>query len=126
MGLLRMLFVWWQNATPGTLLTTLLSGVPVGTDPFGNRYYQSKDSKRRWVLYKGTVDGSRVPPEWHGWLHHTFQEPPKGIAKERSWEKDHLPNQSGTEGAYHPTGSLARGGVRPPATGDYEPWRPHA
>ena len=61
MGLLRMLFVWWQNATPGTLFTTWLRGVPVGTDQFGNRYFRTKDGKRRWVLYKGTVEASRVP-----------------------------------------------------------------
>jgi len=126
MGLIKWLFAWWHNATPGTLLTTWLRGKPVGTDAFGNRYYQTKDSKRRWVIYKGTVDGSRVPAEWHGWLHHTFKEPPAPPAKPRSWEKDHLPNLSGTEGAYHPAGSLARGGVRPPATGDYEPWSPNA
>ena len=126
MGLLRMLFVWWHNATPGTLLTTWLRGTPVGTDAFGNRYYQTRDGKRRWVLYKGTVEASRVPAEWHGWLHHTFKEPPAAPAKIKTWERDHLPNLSGTEGAYHPAGSLARGGVRPPATGDYESWSPNA
>lgn len=124
MGFLRMLFIWWRNATPGTLWTTWLSGVPVGTDAFGNRYFRSKKGDRRWVLYNGTVEASRVPPDWHGWMHHTFQEPPDGSAKVKPWEKDHSPNLSGTEGAYYPPGSLARGGVRPPATGDYEPWSP--
>ena len=57
------LFVWWRNATPGTLLSTWLHGNRVGADKFGNRYYQSKDAKRRWVIYAGTVDASRVPPE---------------------------------------------------------------
>ena len=126
MGFVRALFVWWVNATPGTLLQTWLRGVPVGSDPFGNRYYQGKDGKRRWVLYKGTVEASRVPPEWDGWLHHTTQEPPAPSRPVNPWEKDHLPNLSGTEGAYHPPGSLARGGVRAPATGDYESWRPNA
>jgi NADH:ubiquinone oxidoreductase subunit len=124
MGLLRALFIWWRNATPGTILHTWLRGVPVGTDEVGNRYYRTKDGKRRWVLYNGTVEASRVPAEWHGWLHHTFKDPPSGPAKLKPWEKDHLPNLSGTKGAYYPPGSLARGGVRAPATGDYEPWRP--
>jgi NADH:ubiquinone oxidoreductase subunit len=126
MGFLRLLFVWWHNATPGTLLTTWLSGVPVGSDAIGNRYYRSKNGKRRWVLYKGTVEASRVPAEWHGWLHHTSDELPGPDAKVKSWEKDHLPNLSGTEDAYHPSGSLVRGGVRAPASGDYESWSPHA
>ena len=56
-----MLFAWWRGATYGTLLTTWLTGVPVGTDEYGNRYYRSKDGKRRWVLYNGTVEASRVP-----------------------------------------------------------------
>ena len=30
MGLFRQLFVWWENATPGTLMTTLFSGNAVG------------------------------------------------------------------------------------------------
>src|SRR3979490_2098821 len=75
MGLFRQLFVWWENATPGTRMTTLFSGLAVGEDAFGNRYYQTKGGVRRWVIYSGTVEASRVPPDWHGWLHHTFENP---------------------------------------------------
>lgn len=119
-----MLFSWWRDATPGTLLDTWFRGVKVGADEYGNRYYRNKDGKRRWVIYNGTVEASRVTAEWHGWLHHTFKEPPTAKANVKAWEKDHLPNMSGTKGAYYPPGSLSRGGVRAPATGDYEPWRP--
>ncbi len=122
----KLLFAWWNDATLGTLIHTALKGVPVGTDSFGNRYYQTKDGKRRWVLYNGTVDGSRVPAEWHLWTHHTVDTPPSQEITKKSWEKDYLPNLSGTEAAYHPAGSLARGGVRAPATGDYESWSPNA
>ena len=101
------------------------SGSPVGTDDFGNRYYQNKDGSRRWVIYNGTVEASRVPPDWHGWLHHTYAEPPtKAPFKTRGFEKPHQPNLTGTEGAYRPSGSLAKGGARPPATGDYQAWKP--
>ena len=62
-----------------------LRGSAVGTDQFGNRYYQNKDGSRRWVIYNGTVEASRVPPDWHGWLHHTYAEPPtKAPFKTRS------------------------------------------
>jgi NADH:ubiquinone oxidoreductase subunit len=120
-----MIFVWWRGATLGTLLTTWLYGKYVGTDQYGNRYYQTTDGKRRWVLYNGTVEASRVPPDWHGWLHHTLKEPPT-IApfKAKSWEKQHLPNLTGTSDAYRPEGSLAKSGRRPHATGDYEAWKP--
>jgi len=125
MPLFSMLFAWWRSATYGTLLTTWWSGQLVGKDEYGNRYYQSRDARRRWVIYNGTVEASRVPPDWHGWLHHTYAEPPtRAPLKARSWEKPYIPNLTGTEGAYHPDGSLSRGGLRAPATGDYLPWKP--
>jgi len=126
MKYLWMIFAWWHDATIGTLLNTWINGVAVGSDAFGNRYYQSKDGKRRWVIYKGTVEASRVPAEWHSWIRHIIDEVPASNMKKKSWEKDYLPNLSGTEGAYHPAGSLARGGVRQPAAGDYEAWSPNA
>jgi NADH:ubiquinone oxidoreductase subunit len=120
-----MIFSWWNSATWGTWLMTKFSGEPVGTDQFGNRYFQNKDGSRRWVIYNGTVEASRVPPDWHGWLHHTYAEPPtKAPFKVRGFEKTHQPNLTGTDGAYRPSGSLAKGGARPPATGDYQAWKP--
>ncbi len=125
MPLFSMIFSWWKGATYGTLLTTWFSGRRVGTDKFGNRYYQTRDGKRRWVLYNGTVEASRVPPDWHGWLHHTFADPPTSAPfRAKSWEAEHLPNLTGTGDAYRPDGSLARSGVRARATGDYQPWKP--
>ena len=125
MSFLRMLFIWWRGATLGTLWTTWRHGRFVGADTFGNRYFQDATGKRRWVLYDGTVEASRVPPEWHGWLHRTFKEPPTvNPPKIRSWECDHVPNLSGTPGAYRPPGSLAAHAERPAATGDYEAWEP--
>jgi NADH:ubiquinone oxidoreductase subunit len=125
MSFLRMIFVWWRGATLGTLVTTWTTGRAVGTDQYGNRYYQTKDGKRRWVLYAGTVDASRVPPDWHGWMHHTFKDPPTVASPIiKPWEKEHVPNLTGTPEAWRPPGSLARGGARPPATGDYQAWQP--
>ena len=125
MSLLRGLFVWWLNATPGTWWTTWRHGNLVGTDEFGNRYYQTADGKRRWMIFAGTVEASRVPPDWHGWLHHTFAQPPtqEPLAR-RSWELDYEPNLTGTPQAWRPEGSLYKEGSRPPATGDYEAWKP--
>jgi NADH:ubiquinone oxidoreductase subunit len=40
------------------------------------------------------------------------------------WEKDHLPNLTGTLEAWRPTGSISRTGERPRATGDYQAWTP--
>ena len=104
----------------------------IGEDATGNRYYEAKDAsdsydgrKRRWVIYNGYAEASKVPPEWHGWLHYTFDEPPTTAPLPRkAWELDHQPNLTGTELAWRPKGAISRGGVREKATGDYEAWRP--
>jgi NADH:ubiquinone oxidoreductase subunit len=128
---IKRLFAWWDGATLGTLFTLAKHGKKVGEDDFGNRYFEEKkpgiyDQKRRWVLYNGYADASRVPPEWHGWLHHTFELPPtQAPLPRKAWEKDHRPNLTGTIYAWHPQGSLAATGQRPKATGDYEAWTPN-
>ena len=116
----------------GTRLFTWLRGAFVDTDAYGNRYYRAKSGarrtdgrERRWVVYQGEPDGSKVPPEWHAWLHHTAAEPPKDGGRPKApWQTAHVPNLTGTAQAYRPPGHVARGGQRESATGDYEPWRP--
>lgn len=125
MGLLRELFTWWNGQTIGTRLFTARRGVFVGEDALGNRYYETRDGVRRWVIYQGEAEASAVPPDWHGWLHHTYAHPPtKAPLPRKAWEKDHQPNMTGTAAAYRPSGSLTREAERPAATGDYEAWRP--
>ena len=119
------IFRWWRGVPLGTALLTRRKGVKVGQDEQGNTYYRSRDGKRRWVLYNGENEASRVPPEWHLWLHHTADTPPsEAPPKRKVWEKDHLPNLTGTSGAYFPPGSLSRGGERGKTSGDYEAWTP--
>jgi NADH:ubiquinone oxidoreductase subunit len=122
--------------TIGTRIMTWFRGELVGEDEAGNRYFRDKrhlarapgggrpSRERRWVLYNGAVEASRVPPEWHGWLHHTLDEPPAPGRPRYPWQKPHQPNMTGTPEAYRPPGSLLRGGARERATADYEPWRP--
>ena len=130
--MLSKIFTWWNGATAGTLLTLWRRNAEfVGEDDQGNKYYEERepslagDLRRRWVVYNGVAEGSRVPSDWHGWMHHTFNEPPTREALPRkSWEKDHVPNMTGTPMAYRPKGSLWSGGERAAATGDYEAWSP--
>ncbi len=133
MGLLSKIFTWWDGATIGTLLNSGLKGEHVGTDAQGNRYYRAKKPKnvdgreRRWVIYNGANDASRVPAEWHGWLHGTFDGVPESfLPPARIFEVDYTPNATGTPAAYRPQGALERGGKRARATGDYEAWSPDA
>lgn len=129
MGFLSKIFTWWDGATIGTSWYSLRKGKSVGEDAFGNKYYELRNprngERRRWVIYNGANDASRVPPEWHGWLHHSYDEVPEShLPPARIWEQEYLPNQTGTANAYRPAGALESGGVRASATGDYEPWNP--
>jgi NADH:ubiquinone oxidoreductase subunit len=137
MGLLSKIFTWWDGATIGTLFDSALKGEQVGTDAQGNKYFRAKKRRaagdpfpgmeRRWVIYNGPNDASRVPAEWHGWLHGSFDGVPESnLPPPRIWEVDYTPNATGTDQAYRPQGALEKGGKRARATGDYEAWTPDA
>lgn len=132
LNFLKSIFTWWNGATLGARFHIGRRGVFVGQDDMGNRYFEAKDAsdsydshKRRWVIFNGYAEASKVPAEWHGWLHYTFDEPPTSAPLARkAWEKDHQPNLTGTIHAYRPQGAIARGGERPRAASDYEAWSP--
>jgi NADH:ubiquinone oxidoreductase subunit len=120
---IKRIFTWWDGQTLGTQLWTWRKGRKVGEDAQGNIFYTNADGSRRWVIYKGEAEASKVGPEWHGWLHHTWDEPPTKVAlPHKSWEKPHLENMTGTALAYAPAGSIRR--PAPVARADYEPWKP--
>lgn len=138
MSVLGKIFTWWDGATIGThWWSARVGGEQVGTDAQGNTYFLAKvkpgqkpngsytQRARRWVIYNGQNDASRVPPEWHGWLHGSFDDVPEShLPPARIWEVDYTPNATGTPQAYRPQGSLERGGQRAAADGDYEAWSP--
>ncbi|MCB1592031.1 MAG: NADH:ubiquinone oxidoreductase subunit NDUFA12 [Alphaproteobacteria bacterium] len=123
-------FLGPQSPAYTTFFTLFSGGKRVGIDQSGNKYYEAAPRKgykrpRRWVIYKGEPEASKVPPEWHGWLHHqTNTVPGEAESYRRPWQKPHQPNLTGTSGAYRPPGHILEGGVRDKATGDYEPWMP--
>ena len=110
----------------GTLLQTLFCGVQVGEDADGNRYYRGRKApagvrERRWVMYVGEPEASKVPAEWHIWLHHTAAAPIPNSAR-KVWQKPHIANMTGTPDAWFPP--ALEGKDRPKATGDYTSWQP--
>ncbi len=136
MGFWGELFSWWNGQTLGTRVFTMRRGVMVGQDERGNCYYEERSpsrtpaqsigaAKRRWVVYNGEAEASKIPPEWHAWLHKTVDQPPT-IAPPvvKPWEKPHRPNMTGTGRAYHPPGSLHRPMPQPPGAPAYVPWVP--
>ncbi|MEM6474827.1 MAG: NADH:ubiquinone oxidoreductase subunit NDUFA12 [Pseudomonadota bacterium] len=140
MGIFGKIFTWWDGATFGThLWAARTRREHVGTDAEGNKYYRSpaKESgpntgsytqaEKRWVIYSGANDSSRVPSEWHGWLHGAFDDVPEShLPLAKIWEADYTPNATGTATAYRPQGALERGGRRARADGDYEAWSPES
>jgi len=126
MGWLANAFTWWNGASWGTSIVTRRHGSEVGRDDLGNIYFQHKDDPtRRWVIYSGVNDGSRVPPGWQSWLRGTIDElPEKGLPPRRAWEQEPEANLTGSGDAWVPSGSLRAQGQRPASTGDYSAWTP--
>ena len=77
------LFIWWNGQTIGTKIYTKFFGNFVGTDEYGNNYFQSSNGTKRWINYKGVCDASNISPAWHSWIHKTTDKVP-------SFEKDNL------------------------------------
>ena len=98
-------FTWWNGTTWGTSFYTWRHGQFVGEDELGNRYYEaagplidpSVGPRRRWVVYNGEADASKVPPGWRGWLAFTVDVAPSQESYvPRTWELPHRPNMTGT------------------------------
>ena len=123
MYFLKRMLTWWNSQTLGTQIFTARRGIKVGEDAAGNIYYQTKDAKRRWVIYNGEMEATRVTPDWHGWLHFTWDQPPTTAPlPHKAWEKPHLENLTGSDAAYAPPGSIRRNA--PAERRDYEAWAP--
>ena len=103
-------------------LTSALRGRQVGTDRFGNVYFEGKKNQavynrpRRWAIYaQGGREPTVVPPEWHAWLHYTVDAPLTDVPR-HFWQKLHLANRTGTAFSYRPPGHDYSGGKRSRAT----------
>lgn len=126
MGLLNTLLravTWWNGQTLNTQIFTWRKGQRVGDDAQGNVFYRNSDDSRRWVIYNGEAEASRVDPDWHGWLHRTWDTPPtEAPLPRKEWEQPHAPNLTGSVLAYAPKGSIRKDA--PVRRGDYEAWSP--
>ncbi len=125
MGFFKNLFTWWEGASLGTALYSWRHGVRAGADSLGNVYYRSKKGDGRWVIYNGSNDASRIPPEWYAWMHRQIEDvPDEALPPPPKFLKEPTPNLTGTPQAYRPSGALERGGHRQAASGDYQAWTP--
>ena len=118
---LKQLFTWWHRQTVETFIYTLFTGKFVGKDQFGNKYYSNSKGKR-WVIYKNNVEASKIPPEWHLWIHYLTKNKPSDKINSFSWQKKHEENLTGTKKAHKPEGSLASDLKK--NMKKYETWKP--
>jgi len=106
MNFLKQIFTWWHKQTIGTFIYTLFVGKYIGSDKLGNKYYTSSKGNR-WVVYNNYIESTKIPPEWHSWIHFLSNNPPLKEIKKFNWQKEHEENMTGTAKAYKPEGSLS-------------------
>jgi NADH:ubiquinone oxidoreductase subunit len=130
MSLLSDIFTWWNGTTLSTRLYTKRHGQLVGEDSSGNKYYTEKNADkasqtpaRRWVVYNGVAEATKVPPEWFAWLHHISDDLSVENEPLKSWHKPHVENMTGTSRAWRPANSILNTPRRRISASDYEPWR---
>ncbi len=117
---LKQIFTWWHKQTVGTFIYTLFTGKLAGKDQFGNKYYYNSKGKR-WVIYKDSIESSKIPPEWHSWIHFLRMNKVSENEKKFTWQKQHKENLTGTDQAYKPEGSLSSNLKK--NTKKYETWK---
>eukprot|EP00981_Chlorochromonas_danica_P000373 scaffold90_cov163-Ochromonas_danica.AAC.28 len=76
-----------------------------GSDRFGNKYYEDLDlpyGQHRWVEYADihNPDPTMISPEWHGWMHHVFDETPVEAAN-LSEKSNYVPVTDESHAIYH-------------------------
>ena len=117
---LKQIFVWWHRQTVGTFIYTLFTGKLAGVDEFGNKYYSNSKGKR-WVIYNKEAESSKIPAEWHLWIHYLTKNKPVNNLNKFKWQKKHEENLTGTKNAYTPDGVLSSDSKK--NVKKYESWK---
>jgi len=58
-------------------------------------------------VYRGMAEGSKIPADWHGWLHYTTECVPE-LKQNQPWQKPYVPNLSGTAYTYNSVESKSK------------------
>ncbi|ORY35610.1 NDUFA12-domain-containing protein [Naematelia encephala] len=99
---------WWRQLQ---YIGDAKYGRQVGSDQFGNRYFENMNpteevpGRQRWVDYtQHEYNATQVPPEWHSWLTHIRKDPPTEDpimqASTPPWKIPYVENLTGTRGRF--------------------------
>lgn len=101
-----------------SLIYAKLFGQYVGSDIYNNQYYviTRTGQQKRWVIYNGIYDPSKIPVEWHRWLH--FNQALIPINYSQKW----IPNVTGTHFIQNSITSIEN--IPQSALRCYENWSP--
>lgn len=75
-----------------------LFATKVGEDEYGNQFFELKRTdylgrKKRYCLYKGYVEASKISPEWHPFMHYQIAaKDVKTTYKQYKWQKPAIPD----------------------------------
>ncbi len=121
----KILFTWWNGKTLGTLLFTWKKGIFVGEDSFGNKFYKTKNDKKRWVIYESDSEASKLDPDWHSWIRFTALKNPTNKISKYKWEKPYIENLTGLSSVYRPNKVvLEKNTMKTNIEKDYSSWEP--
>ncbi len=114
---IKIIFTWWNRQTLGTFFKTLFTGIFVGKDTFGNKYYKNKNDER-WVIYSKEIEATKITADWYQWIHHTTDKVPSENDSKFFWQKEHSENKTGTSKSYRPVKIKKENNLK-----NYETWK---
>ena len=93
-----------------------LTSKKIGEDTYGNKYYSFRG--RRFVVYNGLVEPTKVPPMWHAWLHFLSESPPlDSDLQVHRWQQTYVPTKTGSKDSYFPKREIV--------SSEYVRWNPN-
>ena len=64
------------------------------------------------------VEATKIPSEWHIWIHYKSNKIPSSYQNKKFfWQKEHIPNLTGTKNAHIPTANNIKKDL-------YQSWNP--
>jgi NADH:ubiquinone oxidoreductase subunit len=101
-----------SSANPPPPLGDTKAGTLIGTDRWGNKYFENLAEelplRTRWVDYKSSeFDAAQIEPGWHAWMSYLVDTAPSSdpllALGKRVWETEKpIPNFTQSRGAYRP------------------------